>query len=77
LLSPADRARQATVKAQRQRRRQLLDAKRATWKAAAAALAAKHTNYPDRRQAAKARKRVGGRFQRENKGTFLPASELR
>jgi len=80
LPSPADRARQAACKLQRLEARRKLTAKQLRWKAAAAATAAetaaKPTKYPQRRQAAGTRKRVSGKFQRENKGVFVPASQL-
>lgn len=80
LPSPADRARQAACKQQRLDARRKLTAKQLRWKAAAAATAAetaaKPTKYPQRRQAAGTRKRLSGKFQRENKGVFVPASQL-
>jgi hypothetical protein len=81
----ADRARQAACKQQRLYARQKLDAKRLRWKKAAATFAqanaaqpydTKLSKYPKRQQAANGRSRKGGKFQKENKGVFLPASQL-
>jgi len=81
----ADRARQVACKQQRLYARQKLDAKRLRWKKAAATLAkanvartgdTKLSKYPKRQQAANGRSRTGGKFQKENKGVFLPASQL-
>jgi len=85
LPTAADRARHAACKQQRLYARQKLDAKRLRWKQAAATLAdanaarsgdKKLTNYPMRQQAANGRSRTGGKFQKENKGVFLSASQL-
>ena len=81
----ADRARQVACKQQRLYARQKLDAKRLRCKKAAATLAQvnaarssdkKLSKYPKRQQAANGRSRTGGKFQKENKGVFLPASQL-
>jgi hypothetical protein len=83
----ADRARQVACKQQRLYARQKLDAKRLRWKQAAATLAqanaavtggnTKLSKYPKRQQAANGRSRTaGGKFQMENKGVFLSASQL-
>lgn len=62
----------------RARARARLEEKRARWKAAATERAATgtHLKYKGRKVAANGRKRVGGRFVKENKGTFVSVADM-
>jgi len=62
-------------KLRRERCRLRLQEKRRKWKAEAEAGKAKG-HYPERAAAALARKRIGGRFQDESKGRFVPVTDL-
>ena len=74
----ADRARQLACKQQRLYAQQKLDAKRLRWKEVAATTKANcKSMFPERQKAAVNRSHTGGaKFREENKGVWLPASQL-
>ena len=85
LANAVDRARRVTCKQRRFYARLRLNDKRYRWRAATTTIAAadvaqsndkKVAKYPKRQRAAKCRSRMGGKFQKENKSIFLPASQL-
>jgi len=85
LANAVDRARRVTCKQRRFYARLRLNAKRYRWRAATTTIAdadvaqssdKKVAKYPNRQRAAKCRSRMGGKFQKENKSVFLPASQL-
>jgi len=79
LVTPASREKQVMFSKRRAKAAKKLADKRIAWKAAVTARAATGTplKYADRSKAANTRKRVGGRFVKEDKGSFRPVTNMR